>query len=96
MIFRYRDVRKCNRDRQAENGQLHGDIGSKAQTSLLVLYFPQTHDLLKDSAPPATVASHLKQRSDRLSEEGKSIRGELCGFSDLVLTHGFERGRKAL
>lgn len=43
----------------------------KAQTSVLVLYFPQTHDLLKDLVLSAAVASHLKQRNDRLSEEGK-------------------------
>lgn len=53
------------------------DIGLKAQTSVLVLYFPQTHDLLKDSALSATVASHLKQRNDRLSEEGKLFKGIL-------------------
>lgn len=47
----------------------------KAQTSVLVLYFPQTHDLLKDLALSATVASHLKQRNDRLSEEEKLFKG---------------------
>ena len=51
------------------------DIYLKAQTSVLVLYFPQTHDLLKDSALSATVASHLKQTHDRLSEEGKLFKG---------------------
>ncbi|KAI9537034.1 hypothetical protein NQZ68_029162 [Dissostichus eleginoides] len=35
----------------------------------------ETHDLLKDLALSATVASHLKQRNDRLSEEGKLFKG---------------------
>ncbi len=60
--------------RQKERGNIR-DTDLKAQTSLLVLYFPQTHDLLKDSAPSATVANHLKQRNDRLSEEGKLFKG---------------------
>ena len=58
----------CHRD-------IETDIRLKAQTSVLVLYFPQTHDLLKDSALSATVASHLKQTHDRLSEEGKLFKG---------------------
>lgn len=47
----------------------------RAQTSELVLYFPQTHDLLKDLALSAAAASHLKQTNDRLSEEGKLFEG---------------------
>lgn len=62
---------KHRKDKRGNNR----DVGLKAQTSVLVLYFPQTHDLLKDSAPSATVASHLKQRNDRLSEEGKLFKG---------------------
>lgn len=58
-----------------EKGATSGTSVLKAQTSALVLYFPQTHDLLKDSAPSATVASHLKPRHDRLSEEGKLFKG---------------------
>lgn len=64
---------KCSRNRVT--GGNSRDTGLKAQTSVLVLYFPQTHDLLKDSALSATVASHLKQRNDRLSEEGKPFKG---------------------
>lgn len=87
----------CHKDTGNETAVGRGnnrDIGLKAQTLVCVLYFPQTHDLLKDSALSATVASHLKQRNDRLSEEGKLFKG--IGFSGLVLTHGFEHGRKAL
>lgn len=62
-----------SRDRGKE--PTRGTFGLKAQTSVFVLYFPQTHDLLKDSALSATVASHLKQRNDRLSEEGKLFKG---------------------
>lgn len=58
------------------------DVDFKAQTSGLLLYFPQTHDLLKDLAPSATVANHLKQRNDRLSQEGKPFWGNCV---DLVI-----------
>lgn len=51
------------------------DIVLKAEILMLVLYFPQTHDLLKDSALSATVVSHLKQGNDRLSEERKLFKG---------------------
>ncbi|TNN33452.1 hypothetical protein EYF80_056384 [Liparis tanakae] len=50
------------------------DAGLKAPTSVFVLHF-QTHDLLKDSAPSASVADRPKQRNDRRSEEGKLFKG---------------------
>lgn len=52
-------------------GGTNTDVEFKAERSGLVLYFPQTHDLLKDLALSAAVANHLKQRNDRLSQEGK-------------------------
>lgn len=58
-----------------ESFKVNVRVDFKAQTSGPVLYFPQTHDLLKDLAPSAAVANHLKQRNDRLSQEGKLFWG---------------------
>lgn len=71
----HKDIGSETQQNQEGKGGNIWDIGLKAQTSALVLYFPQTHDLLKDSAPSAPVASHLKPRHDRLSEEGKLFKG---------------------
>lgn len=87
-FFLYRDVRRCNRDEQKTSVW---KLKHHCLSCTFHRHMISSRTLPRRPQWPATWNSGM------IDYQRKGERsGELCGFSDLVLTRGFECGRKAL